>query len=167
MGVWLCGRNYFWPPPLRGSWLLSQFPFKQPQEKPLVVGAARQQGQSSRTTQRYAANTSAIVRTSGRPTGQPMGFRSCPRLLATSLPLAIERSSLPWHGGETYFPPDAFTSTTSFGWHHLTSCIPLNVAHDVARRSNSAKNASCSSQPSGMNAAARHLGSGQGRRRKP
>ena len=33
-------------------------------------------------------------------------------------------------------PAKCFTSTTSFGWHHLTSMSrdDLNAAHDVARR---------------------------------
>ena len=48
-------------------------------------------------------------------------------------------------------PARCFTSTVSFGWHHLTpvSLDNLNAAHDVARRSSSAKNQVRSSPASG------------------
>ena len=38
-----------------------------------------------------------------------------------------------------FLPAKCFTSTTSFGWHHLTSISrdDLNAAHDVAKRSSS------------------------------
>ena len=47
-------------------------------------------------------------------------------------------------------PARCFTSTVSFGWHHLTSCIRefLNAAHDVARRSSSPRNRARSSPAS-------------------
>ena len=52
-------------------------------------------------------------------------------------------------------PAKCFTSTTSFGWHHLASVSrdDLNAARGVARRSSSAKNRVRSSPLRAMNAA--------------
>ena len=73
----------------------------------------------------------------------------CPRWGKTSYRQHDDSLTVAWRS--VLLPARCFTSTVSFGWHHLTSVSRdnLTAAHDVARRSSSAENRVRSSPASG------------------